>query len=153
MKNRKNLICNIIIICLLVMLVIPVSKIITTNSIATDENTTKTEDKKNLDLNIAIKENLNKLGDIDANGLVDSYDALIILQYINFKASEYDMSKYDYAIKYLDSNKDGKITVIDAGLILTYTVSGVTETKSFEEFVNSFDEIYTITEDGKITKK
>ena len=155
MKNRK-LICNIIITFLLVLLIIPVCKIITIDSNAANDGNSENT-KNNLEkakLSIATEEQLKNMGDLDANGKVDSYDAYLVLQYISEGLLK-DVTDYDYAIKYLDSNKDGKITIRDAKYILCYTVSGndVTSSKTFEEFMADFDKIYIITEDGDLIKR
>lgn len=59
-----------------------------------------------------------ELGDVDGNGTVDSYDALLILQY-----AVGDTSLSDAQLKSADMNSDGDVNSYDALLVLQKTVS------------------------------
>ena len=104
-------------------------------------------------LNIDIdKEKDRKLGDVNADGVIDVSDANIILAYATDVLAEIDMSEYKVVEQYGDCNGDGKITPIDSAWILRYyclhAVKYIEENSTMEELVKVFDEKFVVSEDG-----
>jgi len=66
-----------------------------------------------------------KLGDVNADGKIDTVDARLVLQYIVKKIDLATLN--DTAMEAADVNGDGKIDTVDARLILQYIVNKITE--------------------------
>ena len=89
------------------------------------------------DIGIAKEEELTKLGDIDGDGRISACDASLCLRF----ASLSDKTGYEYAIKYADSDNDGKVTTDDALHMLSYyaQLSVGNDNQTFAEYMGRPD--------------
>ena len=96
------------------------------------------EQKENNIPEIASKEELKKIGDLNADGKVDLGDAVIILK-LAVNRMIFLEDGLDYADEFADVNKDEKVSILDAQMVLEYTSSYIVllidpNTTPIEEF-------------------
>jgi len=93
--------------------------------------------EKNRVPSLASEEKLTRLGDLNADGTVDSSDASICLQLCGAQ----EFIDYKYAIKFADADGDGRVSASDAVKILIYAsnVGAGNIRCSFAEYIGRTD--------------